>query len=423
MQSFTRVGGSMCGLLLWALALPAALAFGQQDVAISGRETGSIQAASVSAPPGDRLLPILRLSRSSRQVHFVPNTFAFWDDPRFATTLDPPKAAYADVLLAPSNFLPCQGGPFALCYYSGPNSGSEDLSCTLTEDGRFADCNCFEIPYGAYFVDINAILNYGVYLDTVEVCGADGSGCALTNSAPVCERVNRNTLIPGADMLSTFSFDCVPTNGIGQTACSQGAPPYAGCMTAPCYRTGRDGIVQCSCPVFDGPYQIGENEASCDLGDDLVWSAAYAPGAQSFPTPPQCIPDAPGGFGCPLYDPATTVLPPGTDCDAVCNGYACSHNGIEPGFTCDATLCTSQCNDRDLVAQACSELSQCPSAALAAIIALESAAGCSCCASQLCGCEPNDRTSAAIFDLNQAQRDREITPQCDVNGTLCGTPR
>ena len=64
---------------------------------------------------------------------------------------------------APSNFAPCRGGPFALCYYSGPSLGSEVLSCKLTPDGKYANCQCFDIPYGVYFVDINAILNDSVY--------------------------------------------------------------------------------------------------------------------------------------------------------------------------------------------------------------------------------------------------------------------
>jgi len=51
---------------------------------------------------------------------------------------------------------------------------------------------------------------------------------------------------------------------------------------------------------------------------------------------------------------------------------------------------------------------------------LETAAGCSCYASQLCGCQPNAQTDAAIATLVERQRARGITPQCDVNGTLCG---
>jgi len=161
---------------------------------------------------------------------FVPNTFSFWNNPKNFTTAYGP--AYADITLASTNFLPCLGGPYALCYYSGPSPET----CTLTKNGKFADCLCFEIPFGVYFVDINAILNHKVYVDTVNQCGADGSLCQTLNSAPVCQAINQNTLIPGADLYSTFSFDCVPTNGIGQTNC--GTAPYAGCMTAPCFDDG-----------------------------------------------------------------------------------------------------------------------------------------------------------------------------------------
>ena len=188
-------------------------------------------------------------------VHFVPNSLAFWSSPANWTTSYGP--AFANISLGSSNFLPCRGGPFALCYYSGPSSGPEDLSCTLTPDGHYANCQCFDIPYGVYFVDINAILNYSVYQDTISQCGTDGSLCATTNSAPVCQAVNQGNLIPGTSLYSAFSFDCIPTNGIGQTNCSRA--PYVGCMTAPCFATDQPGIVQCSCPVFDGPYQVGQD--------------------------------------------------------------------------------------------------------------------------------------------------------------------
>ena len=157
----------------------------------------------------------------------------------------------------------------------GSELGQRNLSCTLTPDGLYANCKCFEIPYGVYFVDINSILNHAVFEKTVAQCGADGSLCQTTNSAPVCQSVNSGTLIPGTNVFSTFSFDCIPTNGIGETSCSQAS--YAGCMTTPCFKTAQSGIVNCSCPVFDGPYQVGQNDQVCALGDDLVWSASYAP--------------------------------------------------------------------------------------------------------------------------------------------------
>jgi hypothetical protein len=374
-------------------------------------------------------------------VHFVPNSHAFWSNPTNWTTSFGP--AYADITLASSNFVPCRGGPFALCYYSGPSSGAEDLSCTLTPDGNYANCQCFDIPYGVYFVDINAILNHAVYEKTIAQCGADGSLCATLNSAPVCANVNQGNLMPGSSVYSTFSFDCVPENGLGLTDCAQ--QPYAGCMTAPCFKTDQAGIVNCSCPVFNGPYQVGQNDQTCTLGDNLVWSAAYAPPAATptatpvpagasansnaradavpaVPSPPACLPDAPGGFGCPLYVSGVTMIPPGSgvDCTKVCDEYhSCLQpKGAQAGFTCDATLCTDECNDRDLVSVACSGLAGCD---ISEIVKAETAADCSCCASQLCQCDPSAKTDKAITALNQQQRDRGISPQCDINGTLCGT--
>jgi hypothetical protein len=347
------------------------------------------------------------------RVAFVPNSYAFWSDPdNWTTTFGP---AYADILLSPTNFLPCQGGPIALCYYSGP----EPQPCVPSADGRFADCTCYEIPFGPYFVDINAILNHDVYLDTVAVCGADGSACSgQANAAPVCDVINDGTLIPGADVISTFSFACVPEEGIGQTTCA--AQPYAGCMTAPCWRTGEQGVVTCQCPLFDGPYQVGNFGAQCTLPGELIWSAAYSPREDvgTAPQPPACVPDAPGEFGCPLLG-SGTVLPPGTDCQAVCAEYAGCRNrsGVEIGYTCDATLCTAGCGDQELVETACSGLSSCETSA---IIALEQTAGCSCCASQLCGCQPSATTNAEVGRLVALQAAQGITSQCAINGTLCG---
>jgi hypothetical protein len=374
-------------------------------------------------------------SSSAGFTHFDPNSHAFWSkQANWTTDLGP---AYADITLAGSNFLPCRGGPYALCYYSGPSSGSQDLSCTLTPDGRYANCLCYDIPYGVYYVDINAILNHEVYEDTIAQCGVDGSLCSTINSAPVCQRVNEGTLIPGSKLYSTFSFECVPTDGLGVTDCAQAQ--YAGCMTAPCSKTDQDGIVNCSCPVFDGPYQVGQNEQACTLGGDLVWSAAYAPPtgqtallsftapqhrvAPTIPGPGTCLPDAPGASGCPLYVSGTTTIPvdAGVDCGKVCEEYdSCKQKGaVQAGYTCDATLCTDECSDRDLVGTACAGLSGCD---ISEIVKTETAAECSCCASQLCGCNPDGKTNTVIAALNQQQRDRGVTPQCDVNGTLCGAP-
>jgi hypothetical protein len=336
------------------------------------------------------------------------------------TMTTPYGPAYADIILEPSNFLPCEGGPIALCYYSGP----EPETCVLSQDGTTANCECFEISYGKYFVDINAILNLDVYNETIAQCGTDGSGCQATNSAPVCESINNGTFSPGTDMISAFSFACVPEEGIGSTNCTQPPLQYAGCMTAPCSRTGEDGIVNCLCPTYEGPYQIGLNDQTCNLGNNMTWSAAYNPNVTgTTPTPPigGCIPDAPESLGgCPLLTRNDIPKPPpNIDCDEVCQEYQDCHGagGIKIGYTCDATLCTSQCNDRDLVGLACDGLQSCE---VTEIIKLEAEVGCSCCASQICGCAANNQTQKAVFDLNNQQRDRGITPQCDINGTLCG---
>jgi hypothetical protein len=54
------------------------------------------------------------------------------------------------------------------------------------------------------------------------------------------------------------------------------------------------------------------------------------------------------------------------------------------------------------------------------IMKLELAAGCSCCASQICGCEASAETSQAVWYFNELQREAGIQPQCDYNGSLCG---
>jgi hypothetical protein len=188
-------------------------------------------------------------SGSTAVVPFVPNSFDFWENPANWTT--PFGPAYADILLENSNFIECRGGPIALCYYSGP----DPAKCVVTDDGRFANCDCFVIPFGPYYVDINSILNHDVYLDTVDTCMADGSACSgnakrKINKAPVCTAINQGTLLPGADMISTFSLACAPEDGIGQTSCENAL--YAGCMTASCAQTDDDEIANCQCPTYVG---------------------------------------------------------------------------------------------------------------------------------------------------------------------------
>lgn len=203
--------------------------------------------------------------------HFVPNSQEFWDNSENWTTEYGP--AYRDTVENLSNMVPCTGD-YALCFTSGP----EPLPCKLTKDGRFANCTC-TAQTGINYVLITAILNYQVYLDTVNFCGLDGSGCALPDTAPVCKAIRDRKLIPGADLISTFSPDSRTAIGDAlatgpPTKCPKG--PYAGCMTAPC-KTKKGGDPECSCPVFWGAFQLTQTGVSCDLGDDLVWSSSFSP--------------------------------------------------------------------------------------------------------------------------------------------------
>lgn len=205
---------------------------------------------------------------------------------------------WADILEKSSNFLECRGAAIALCYYSGPGP-----TTPCTPDGLgLANCTCYEIPAGQpYLVDINAILNRDVYLQTVAKCGKDGSKCRPTGAleAPVCEAINNNTLIPGADLISTFSL-YLEKQAVTQkqreffiipTTCPTAA--YAGCMTAPCKRTGKTDsntglpLVQCGCPVFEGPYQVGTKipQDQCVPEGSYIWSAAYNVTPTPTPTP------------------------------------------------------------------------------------------------------------------------------------------
>ena len=190
--------------------------------------------------------------------------------------------AWADIVVEKSNFVECKGASIALCYYSGPGPTTP---CTFDGKGGLANCTCYQIPAGqSYYVDINGILNLDVYLETVKECGKDGSKCKPTGSieAPVCEAVNNNTLIPGADLISTFSLYLEKQIHIDPTTCSTPAA-YAGCMTAPCKKTGKTDsttglpLVDCGCPTYTGPYQVGTkiNQDQCVLGSPNIWSAAY----------------------------------------------------------------------------------------------------------------------------------------------------
>jgi len=214
-----------------------------------------------------------------------------------------PKAGTKTAFTSP-NMLYCDGNTYALCFFSGP-AGS--LPCELSKDGTVANCTCQAYTSKPNFVDINGILNQGAYFETVDHCGLDGGRCKNIEhcwpqddpkkreecqkypTAPVCEYVKnqspgnpQGSLMPKADLISTFSFQMSGKNGpyhLGNTPCAAGK--YAGCMTAPCFygpshtSPTQDGEqVTCQCPIYNGPYQIGQSGQSCSISPN-VWSASY----------------------------------------------------------------------------------------------------------------------------------------------------
>lgn len=401
------------------------------------------------------------------------------------TNTTPYGPAYANIVSSSSSMLACMPPTgrkisYALCYYSGPNGptgnnpDNPSLPCTLSPDGVVANCTCYAItsdavsPKVPYYVDINAISNLYIYQETVEACGTAGEKCAASDiQPPVCDAINTNMLVPGADLVSVFSpvyiRDYTAQGGGDSTSCTgQNAGLYAGCMTAPCYRTGQKDasgreIVQCKCPVYNGPYQVGQANQSCNAnqpansgsqpssaGNNNVWSAAYNPSGGSV-TPPAgaCIPDIPGSKGCGLYDPAKDykkiIDPAGALCKNVCAAYGTSNvnnPASQVGYTCDSTLCTTlgigqgsnpsfpppRRDQAALSGAACTGIQNING--MKQIMMVEALAECSCCASQVCSCDTvNQPTNQAIFDLDQQQRNVGIQPQCDINGTLCGTKK
>ncbi len=327
--------------------------------------------------------------------------------------------AWADISAPPSGWATCYG-PYALCYYAQCEPSAEN-------GNTVADCPCYEW-FGTNHVLINAILSLDLYQETLAFCTENPDLCNQPNQAPICEAINNGTYMEGAALVSTFSFYRSAQEPIGSTDCTSDPGLYAGCMTSPCFGESFPGpdnttMIQCDCPTYDGPFQATKSNISCDISP-LVYSAAYNP----YPPPSSpcdmvngCIPDAPEDeCGCGLYQPGVTTLPPdsGVDCAEVCNEYdSCTNsNDVQLGYTCDATLCTS--DEGALVFEACMGLQNCD---LSEIFKAETAAQCSCCASQLCNCSANAITNQKIGELNTQQRNDGETPQCDINGTLCGS--
>lgn len=215
--------------------------------------------------------------------------------------------AWADAHSGLENFLACKlatTGPIALCYYSGvPGDPLGTLGCTLTQGGKAADCDCYQIsrgqPAGARYsyILVTAILNKRVYQETVRRCGRNGERCLNAanlgsadppGEAPACDAMRAGTMFPGADLISTFTPILYPELGLISQACprdGRGGNVYAGCMGSPCKTTGRTDpktglpLVRCTCPTFDGPNQVGNPQIQ--LGGFAcrqprhVWSSAY----------------------------------------------------------------------------------------------------------------------------------------------------
>lgn len=237
---------------------------------------------------------------------YVPN--AFW------TTQYGPAAA--NIVLSPTNFLACPATSYALCFYSGPDAPPKAkrgekklpaLPCKVSKtDASIADCRCYA-ESGVSYIDIHSIRNTEAWVETVRVCGLDGAGCRNLASdelpgkvyaffggtpptlptAPACSYLvpaanGKAPMAPDAELVSTFSFAQAPRYGLAQTSCTSSPAPYAGCMTASCTferaPNGKPtGFATCRCPVYTGPFQVGQAGVSCDAGDGNVWSAGYAP--------------------------------------------------------------------------------------------------------------------------------------------------
>jgi hypothetical protein len=207
------------------------------------------------------------------QPQFVPNVQSFWDNSKNWTTNFGP--AFRDTIELPSQLLPCSP-EFALCFHSGP----EPYPCVLSPDGRSASCTC-TVGTSTNYTLITAILNYQVYLDTIQACGADGSECSATDSAPVCKYLDYGALIPGANLISTFDTESQGEilGALADTSKYKPCPkgPYAACMTAPCRLNRGGSTATCKCPVFYGKFQLTGADAQCSLGGNLVPSASYSP--------------------------------------------------------------------------------------------------------------------------------------------------
>jgi len=336
--------------VLWALVVAACSGTGPVDNTPAGKQDASACSNSYLCPSSGCVNPP---SSSCATPDCASDPASCKGTPYLASTCytTPGSPAAANVILVDktkvsppnptatqsNNMLFCKSGPYALCFFSGPPTatgaqGNSPLPCVVDSEKNVAHCTCVT-ENGPYFVDINAIANFGLYNQTVSQCQSDGSGCAnilncgtdgskctvcdpkspvpgCLKEAPVCQYVNQqsatatNAFYPGADLISTFGFALsplppTPSNPymLGSTDCSgDKAGQYAGCMTAPCYYKGPNAggahgpgdPIQCDCPLYNGPFQVGQDGQCCGIapGDKVryAWSAAYTAWSNS-PTP------------------------------------------------------------------------------------------------------------------------------------------
>jgi len=160
-------------------------------------------------------------------------------------------------------------GDYALCFYS--NCTANPSPSSWSGSIQTASCPC-EVYKGHYMVMINGILDQTTWQQTRDSCPLGLLSCPLPNSAPVCQRINENSLFNGSgieqlSLVSAWSRRNSTAHHAGVvlpklSACEAGT--YAGCMTAPCTPTST-GNTMCECPVATGPFQVsGEHtEDSC----------------------------------------------------------------------------------------------------------------------------------------------------------------
>ena len=315
---------AILAVLMSALPFAAYGADGQKSA--PAKKASSAKAASAGQPCPNP--PPCKEGHTCSNYPFRPtDCWTTQYGPAKADVIIPDSSAKTQTAVSSTNMLYCEGNTYALCFFSGPpnatgktSSTNNPLPCTLSKDGKTADCTCQAYTSGPNFVDINGILNQGAYFKTVDVCGQDGSRCKnIVNcgpkgdpseckkrpEAPVCKYVaNQGTgspegwLWPKANLISTFSFAMSPVEKdsphlpgpyvLGTTSCSAGL--YAGCMTAPCSygpqhgaQTTNGELVTCKCPTYNGVYQVGQAHLGqwhlgCSIspsnGNSYVWSAS-----------------------------------------------------------------------------------------------------------------------------------------------------